>query len=411
MRHVIFDDPTAPRFYPIALTRSVGDLRAGILKLRQKLTLAFGIEEPQLVVPSRLQEVSRERHSGKSVNRTAPGDTLFLNSRLRLDAGLLKAIRSLKLNERLMAGDELLAARREARDGETDSETLCPEILEKGSRREHDGEHPLWNNLWEIIGANAANIEADYKDAFYDADNQFETEVGVTVLNPYSVWIGEGASLKPGVVIDATDGPVVIDEGAIVMPNAVIVGPAYIGKNSRVKIGAKIYEGTSIGPVCKIGGEVEETIVQGYSNKQHDGFLGHSWLGEWVNLGADTNNSDLKNTYGSVSAFSYAEGRKVDSGTRFLGATIADHVKIGINCSLNTGVVIGMGCNLYGPALIRDFVPSLRWGSGDALEPYRLEKFLETAKIVKSRRDLVLSEAEVRLLSGIAVLEAAFRKE
>jgi UDP-N-acetylglucosamine diphosphorylase/glucosamine-1-phosphate N-acetyltransferase len=404
MNYAIFDDPFADRLYPLTLTRSPGDLRVGILKLRQKIALAFEIEEPSIIVPDRLETLYRERHPHKAINRLAGGDTLFINSRLRLSPALLKAVRSLKPGERLHQGEEIIAARLNLPSREIEAVNLHWRLCDAADCV-WDGENPLWNRLWELIGANAEQIEADFKDAFYDADNNFETEVGVTVLNPYHVWIGEGASLKPGAVIDATDGPVVIDEGATVMANAVIVGPAYIGKNSRIKIAAKVYEGTSIGPVCKIGGEIEETIVLGYSNKQHDGFLGHAYLGEWVNLGADTNNSDLKNTYGSVSAYSLTDQKKIDTGTRFLGAMIGDHTKIGINCSLNTGVTIGLGCNLYGPALIKDYIPSLSWGNGDSFESYRMDKFLETARIVKSRRDLALSDAEAKLLAAIPALE------
>jgi UDP-N-acetylglucosamine diphosphorylase/glucosamine-1-phosphate N-acetyltransferase len=240
-------------------------------------------------------------------------------------------------------------------------------------------------------------IELDFREFFYDKENHFETEPGVIVLNPYDVWIGEDVVLGVNAVIDATDGPIVIDECAVIMPNSVIVGPAYIGKNSTIKIGAKIYEGTSIGPVCKIGGEVEDTIIQAYSNKQHDGFLGHAFIGEWVNLGAGTSNSDLKNTYKCVKVYNYTQKEKIDSKTQFMGCIIGDHTKIGINCSINTGTVIGVGCNLYGKELIDGFIPSFSWGEATNIVDYEIEKFCETADTVKKRRKLFFSETEREL--------------
>jgi UDP-N-acetylglucosamine diphosphorylase/glucosamine-1-phosphate N-acetyltransferase len=262
----------------------------------------------------------------------------------------------------------------------------------------------LYSNMADLIMDNKRMIEYDFDQLFYDKDNYIETEMGVTVLNPYKVWIGEGTVLKPGVILDATSGPIIIDEEAEIMANAVIIGPAYIGKNTKIKIAAKIYEGTSIGPVCKIGGEVEGSIIQAYSNKQHDGFIGHAYLGEWVNLGADTNNSDLKNNYKPVSMYSYRSQTKVNAGYQFLGSVIADHVKTGINCSLNTGVVIGMGSNLWGKDLISDYIPDFSWGEAKSLSEYRLAAFIATARIVKQRRKMEVSDLEAELYTYISKL-------
>ncbi len=189
------------------------------------------------------------------------------------------------------------------------------------------------------------------------------------------------------------------------MPNAVLCGPLYVGKNSLIKIGAKLYGGTSIGKVCKVGGEVEGTIFQGYSNKQHDGFLGHAYIGEWVNLGADTNNSDLKNTYKNVAYYSYATKTKLDSGTQFLGCFIGDHSKTGINCSINTGAVIGIGSNLFGRDLISDFIPDFSWGEAGSLVPYRFAAFCETATLVKQRRLMAFDQLETEFYKSLYEME------
>ncbi|MDZ4182203.1 MAG: hypothetical protein U1B83_04940, partial [Candidatus Cloacimonadaceae bacterium] len=157
-----------------------------------------------------------------------------------------------------------------------------------------------------------------------------------------------------------------------------------------------------IGPVCKVGGEVEGTIFQAYSNKQHDGFLGHAYVGEWVNIGADTNNSDLKNTYKSVAFHSYRAKGRIDSGSMFMGSVIGDHAKLGINCSINTGCVIGTGATLWGSDLISGFIPDFSWGEAKNLSRYRFDAFCQTAALVKQRRKLDLSKAEIELYIHIS---------
>ncbi|MCD4828232.1 MAG: hypothetical protein K8R90_02215 [Candidatus Cloacimonetes bacterium] len=405
MQTIIFDDAGWFRFFPLTMTRSTGDLRCGALKLRQKIQAALGIEQTAVLVHQPLQALYRERHPDWSVNLLPAGDALLVNSRLRLSEPLIATIEALSPGVALLHEQNILAARLTTESAELDAGELIP-LLDGLGCIEWDGEQPLWERLWDLVLANGEQIAADFADFFYDSESQFDTELGVTVLNPENIWVGEGVVLKPGVVIDAGEGPVIIDEGAHVGANAVIEGPVFIGKGSTIKPGAKILCNTSIGPVCKVGGEVEDTIFQAYSNKQHDGFLGHAYVGEWVNLGADTNNSDLKNNYKPVKVHCYDTGGKVDSGSLFVGAALGDHVKVGINCSLNTGVVVGVGSNLYGPRLIRDFIPGFRWGEAGELVSYRLDKFLETAATVKARRKLTLSAVEKELYRQIAELES-----
>jgi UDP-N-acetylglucosamine diphosphorylase/glucosamine-1-phosphate N-acetyltransferase len=397
MKLAIFDDNPI-NFYPVSLTRSVGDIRCGILKLRQRLEAVFFGDEEIVFVDNQLVKLYQERHPDWEIN-TAQGDTLYVNSRIKVTTEVVTKIKDLKPNHYILNEAEVLIAIRVGADKPiTSIEAITQQIKTAEKRTVHVD---LYNNMSDIIMDNGRMIEYDFEHFFNDAENYVETELGVTLLNPYRIWIGEGAVLKPGVVIDASTGPIVIDEKAEIMPNAVIMGPAYIGKNTIIKIGAKIYGNTSIGPVCKIGGEVEGTIIQAYTNKQHDGFIGHAYLGEWVNLGADTNNSDLKNNYKPVAFYSYATKTKIDSGSQFLGAIVADHTKTGINCSLNTGVVIGVGCNLWGSSLIKDFIPSFSWGEACSLEPYQQDAFLQTAKTVKQRRKQDISDTEAELYKSI----------
>ncbi|MBW6513631.1 MAG: hypothetical protein K0B87_02620 [Candidatus Syntrophosphaera sp.] len=402
---IIFDDHKAACFYPLALNRSVGDLRCGILKLRQRLQQFLGDGEYQLWLEPRLQALYRERHPGWQINQASDPGSLFVNSRLMVTFEAVEAVEKLRANQCLQRGDELIAFR--ARDSFSSLPKLAD--LKEAGFSLISCELASYGNLSDLIHDNERLLRFDFEQFFYEQDNYFETEPGVTALNPYSIWIGENVELKPGVVLDASEGPIVLDEGVRVLPNAVIIGPAYIGRNSLIKVGAKIYPGSSIGPVCKIGGEVEGSIFQAFSNKQHDGFLGHSYVGEWVNIGADTNNSDLKNTYGNVGFYSYAAKDKVDSGRMFLGALIADHVKLGINASLNTGCVVGIGCNLWGSDLIADFIPDFSWGRASELSRHRFEAFCQTAGLVKQRRKLPFTAAERELYQTLyAELESSY---
>ncbi|HOV16533.1 MAG TPA: putative sugar nucleotidyl transferase [Candidatus Cloacimonadota bacterium] len=393
MNLAIFDDKPE-LFYPLSMTRAVCDLRCGILKLRQRLqALLFG-EEDTVIIDDDLTELYHVRHPEWLIN-SVKGDTLFVNSRVKVTPESLKELKDLRQNQGLKDhSGQIIAFRKTVNQ----TSMLISDLLSQFENLEMPKTSvSLYANLADLIMDNARLIEFDFEQFFHDTDNYIETEPGVTILNPYQVWIGEGTVLKPGVVIDASHGPVVIDERAEVLSNAVIIGPVYLGKKSIIKVGAKIYGGTSIGPVCKIGGEVENTIIQAYSNKQHDGFLGHAYLGEWVNIGAGTCNSDLKNNYKPVAFYSYANKAKVQTDYQFLGAIIGDHVKTGINCSLNTGAVIGPGCNLWGKDLISDYIPAFSWGEGNKLIPYELEAFLETAQSVKQRRNLSLSIPEIAL--------------
>ena len=395
MEYIIFEDQAYENFLPFTYTRFTGDMRLGILKLRQKIGLILNFTPNKIVIREELEDLYKERHPDWMINSFKSGDYLFINSRIKLTDEIASEIENLKPSESLVAQKIILAFRIKIDDNtQITTETLesayinLPQIESKGSS-------PLWQYTWDFVHHNGEAIKEDFDLVFYEEDNFMEIDPGATAINPYQIWIGEGAKLKQGVILDATDGPIIIDEYATIMHNAVIIGPVYIGKKSIIKVSAKIYPNTSIGPNCKIGGEVEDTIIQAYTNKQHDGFLGHSYLGEWINIGADTNNSDLKNTYKSVKVYFYPEKRKINTNTLFIGTLIGDHSKIGINCSINTGTVIGFGVNIYGSHLINDFIESFSWGEANNLEKYQYEKFIETATIVKHRRKEYLSTHEL----------------
>ena len=408
MKIILFDDVNYRHFYPITYTRSTSDLRVGILKLRQRLNLYLDNTDNYLIIADYLEDVYRERHPDWYINQLPEDEILLVNTRTKINEELTKRILNLPLDHYLTSNGSLVAARLEV-----DEQALVADQVEAlliGMREEKLDEDVLWNWLWNLISENGEYINKDFEMVFNDKDNSFETEMGVTILNPYNVWIGENVTIKPGVVIDGSEGPVVLDEGCLLMPNCVITGPVYIGKKSVIKAGATIYENTSIGPVCKIGGEVEGCIIQGYVNKQHTGFLGHSYLGEWINLGAGTSNSDLKNNYKPIKVHSIHHEEKIETGMRFLGCLIGDHCKIGINSTINSGSVIGFGCNIYGETMVKDFIPNLRWGESSKLYGYQKDKFIETVSLVKQRRGLSLSDSEKELYMKLEHLESDYNK-
>jgi UDP-N-acetylglucosamine diphosphorylase/glucosamine-1-phosphate N-acetyltransferase len=209
-------------------------------------------------------------------------------------------------------------------------------------------------------------------------------------------------------MLNAEDGPVYIDRDAIVMENAVVRGPAYIGPHAQVKMGGTL-EAAAIGPWCKVGGEVHHAILHSYSAKAHAGFLGHSYLGRWCNIGADTNNSNLKNDYGSVSLYDPVTRDFEDTGLQFLGLVMGDHSKCGINSMFNTGTVVGVFCNVYGSGFPPRYIPSFAWGSPEGFVEYRLEKALRVAEAVMARRDVALTDADRELLTYVFEHTAADR--
>jgi UDP-N-acetylglucosamine diphosphorylase/glucosamine-1-phosphate N-acetyltransferase len=215
----------------------------------------------------------------------------------------------------------------------------------------------------------------------------------VSVLSRENVFVEEGFSGEY-FTLNASTGPVFLGKGSEIMEGSVIRGPLALGSHSTVKLAAKIYGPTTIGPHCKAGGEINNSVLQGFSNKGHDGFLGNAVVGEWCNLGADTNNSNLKNNYTEVKVWNYPSNRFIRTGLQFCGLIMGDHSKTGINTMLNTGTVAGVSANIFGSGFPRNFIPSFSWGGAAGLVDYKLEKAFETMEEVMRRRDLELTETD-----------------
>jgi len=255
----------------------------------------------------------------------------------------------------------------------------------------------LLQNLWDLVEFNPTWLARDFAALTAGRHSQ-PLEPSVTVLGAHPVFLEPDAVLLAN-VLDAREGPLYFGAGSEVMPGCLIRGPFALGDHAVLKMGAKIYGGTTIGPGCRAGGEISQSLLFANSNKGHDGFLGHSVLGEWCNLGADTNTSNLKNDYGPVKLYNAASGQLENTGRQFCGLFMGDHSKSGINTMFNTGTVVGVSANVFGGGFPPKFVPSFSWGGGHAWSSYRPEKALETARRVMARRKLsLLPEQEATLL-------------
>ncbi len=394
----LFEDEGYSRLLPLVYFRPVYDLRCGAQLLRERVAQYFPDATVSLHTRSYLAPVVSEVYPEVQVNELPEGldAVVFINGRLLMDGSVAKAIKKLEQNQVLQQDETVVAVHLTGTQLENIKDQLNQSLL---TRETFQGLSVISTQVrivtypWELIQYNGTALLEDFTQLTGNNPAiQGKVFDGTVLVNREQIHIGSGAQVKPGAVLDASEGPIYLDDGVHVFPNAILEGPLYVGENSLIKAGAKIYENTSIGPVCKVGGEVEESILHSYSNKQHEGFLGHAYLGSWVNLGADTNNSDLKNDYGTVKV--YVQGELVDTGSQFVGLTMGDHSKSGINAMFNTGTVVGVNCNLYGADLPPKFVPSFTWGNAfDGFTTYRLEKAIQVARRVMARRKVKLTPA------------------
>jgi UDP-N-acetylglucosamine diphosphorylase/glucosamine-1-phosphate N-acetyltransferase len=340
-----------------------------------------------------------------------------MNGRLLSDKNLARIFYLRDKEDRVyLSGDTVVAAKLSGENLKSFKKNF-PDVISKENFSGLPAENIdlyLVNYTWDLINRNGEEIVKDYKYLKTKNKNvkkkpKKKIHDGVHLVNKKDIYFGDGVEIKPGCVIDASKGPVYIDKNVLIFPNAVIEGPAYIGENSKIKSGAAIYENVSIGRVCKVGGEVEDIIMLPYSNKQHAGFIGHAYLGSWVNLGADTNNSDLKNNYSTVKVS--VNGKEVDSGSQFLGLIMGDHSKSSINSMFNTGTSAGFSCNIFGAGFPSKHIPSFSWGGGEKFSVYDVEKSIETAKTVYKRRDKVFTEPDAELFRAIFAMTKNARKE
>ncbi|MGB5895590.1 MAG: putative sugar nucleotidyl transferase, partial [Ignavibacteriaceae bacterium] len=364
MQICIFEDEKHSNFYPLSYTRPVYELVCGINTLREKIIRVSSGANVSLHCRKYLEATLKHQYPDLDINIIKNNSCLFINGRVLASEDLAEIVLADSEDCIYKSGDEIAAVKL-SKDNLTKINLNFTDTLDFESFPELPVEKidvKLYNYLWEMITDNGSEIVKDaeavtnHKSDFTNTKNI----EGVSFVNAEKIFIKKNVTIKPGVVIDATNGAVYIDDNVFIYPNAVIEGPVYIGKDSKIKIGAAIYENVSIGSNCKIGGEVEDAIILPYTNKQHAGFIGHSYLGSWVNLGADTNCSDLKNNYSTIKV--KLNSNTIDSGTQFLGVIIGDYSKSAINTMFNTGTIVGISSNIYGAGFPEKSIPSFSWG-------------------------------------------------
>jgi len=406
----IFEDAKWKNFGPVASLRPVWDLRVGLETLAERISRKLSTSFQGYLPRPSLNKLVSQSVDGLAVGELPErGDVLIVNGRNLGEIpkdGLKSRLRWtlwLEKDSVVAARIPVDVAKKWWQEGQGVMDSLFLKVLfdqfeTPPEINVFELEDCLVSWPWELIhrqGAIIHNALSRVGDGNLDGNVHHQS----ILVEESNMHIGEGATIAAGAILDASAGPIIIEKNVKVMPGAIIIGPVAIGRNSMIKPGAKLHGPLTIGPVCKIGGEVEDSIIQGYSNKQHEGFLGHAIVGEWVNLGADTNNSDLKNNYSPISVV--LNGEVVNTGETFFGCLLGDHVKTAINTQLNTGTVAGIGSNIFGagfpPKVIGDFC----WGGAEGFQNYDFEKFLVSAKAAMDRRDVELTETMIELLKDI----------
>ncbi len=385
MNVILFDSSYRNHLLPLTYTRPVADLRVGILTIQEKWNLLLNTQCSFLT----------EDYLQTKYPAVIKEDNWLINASLLPNELLKEELLNLNNKEALTLENDLLAIRL----NEEDLKMFFTGQLESYTNKEIDFSIDMIQHLWDIFDKNGEEIEVDY-ELLTQGKESATCNSSVQMINEKHIFIEEGAKLSC-CVINASEGPVYIGKNAEVMEGALIRGPFALCDNSTVKMGAKIYGSTTIGPYCKVGGELNNVVFWGYANKAHDGFLGQSVIGQWCNLGADTNNSNLKNNYEPVRLWDYVSEHFEPTGLQFCGLIMGDHSKSAINTMFNTGTVVGVACNIFGAGFPRNHVASFSWGGVGTSQLYQFKKVKEVAERVFERRNMVFDEVEENILINV----------
>ena len=391
MNYILFDGPARNALLPFTFTRPVADILVGIMTIRQKWESHLG---------STITTITEEYLSTKYPMVELEGNVM-INASFLPNAILAELVSNLEPNQAIFKKDEIIAFYTSENQEEVDFDTY--EIIE------YNDDCITIENTWDIFSKNDVAIREDFELLTQDRRSQ-PIPKSVNVIAPENVFIEEGAKLEY-VTLNASSGPIYIGKDSEIMEGSVIRGPFALCDNAQVKMASKIYGATTVGPYSRVGGEVKSVVIFAYSNKGHDGFLGDSVLGEWCNIGADSNNSNLKNNYEEVRLWSYQTEGFAKTGLQFCGLMMGDHSKCGINTMFNTGTVVGVSANIFGSGFPRNFVPSFSWGGASGFTTYLTKKAFETAKLVMARRDIVFDETEAAILEHVFEITKKYRKE
>lgn len=391
MNYILFDGEARNALLPFTYTKPVADLRIGILTIREKWEKYLGLTTTTIT-----EEYLTEKYPMVEMD-----ENILINASFCPTPSLVEKVMDLKENEAIFKGESVIAFHTKDTQEEIDFNSYTQIEFEEALLQV--------KNTWDIFAKNDIAIQQDFELLTEGRESQPIPET-VQCINKDKIFIEEGAVLNFA-ILNASSGPIYIGKDAEVMEGSVVRGPFAMCEHSVLKLSSKIYGATTLGPYCKVGGEVNNSVLMGYSSKAHDGFLGNSVLGEWCNLGADTNNSNLKNNYAEVKLWNYETGRFAKTGLQFCGLMMGDHSKCGINTMFNTGTVVGVSANIYGSGFPRNFVPSFSWGGAAGFITYRLDKVFEVAEVVMGRRNIKLEEEDKRILEAVFELTEDYRRK
>lgn len=395
MRNIIlFDGKSRSHLLPFTFTRPVSEIRVGILTISEKWR-----KHTSLPVSYQTQDYLSIKYPIH-----IDDENTFINGSICPTYELINEITALNIGESLMKGETLIAIKLNKEDASQFNIDTIATLHHKQLQADNFLEI---NFCYDIFSKNDLAIREDFtlltqgrKSAPISSTN------GIT--NEEQIFIEEGATVEFS-ILNASTGPIYIGKDAEIMEGCKIRGPFALGEHAGLKMDAKIYGATTVGPHCKVGGEVNNVVFFGYSNKGHDGFMGNAVVGEWVNVGADSNNSNLKNTYDEVKLWDYTTERFEKTGLTFCGVMLADHAKCGINTMFNTGTVVGVGANIFGAGFPRNFIPSFSWGGAQGFETFVLNKFYKTAEAMCSRRKVAFNDVEKAILKHVYDNTAKYR--
>lgn len=381
MNYILYDGNVRNALLPFTFTRPVADIRVGILTIREKWEKYLGVTTTTIT-----EEYLSEKYPMVELEHN-----IMINAAYCPNPVLAEMISFLEPMQAIVKEDDIIAFYTTDEQEEVDFEEYeLIELEENCLKIEHS---------WDIFQKNDQAIREDF-ELLTEGRKSQPIPSTVQVLGAENVFIEEGAVLN-FCILNASTGPIYIGKDSEIMEGSVIRGPFALGEHAQVKLATKIYGATTVGPHCRVGGEVNNSVMFAYSNKGHDGFLGNAVLGEWCNIGADSNNSNLKNNYESVKLWDYEAERFVNTGLQFCGLMMGDHSKCGINTMFNTGTVVGVSANIFGAGFPRNYIPNFTWGGPQGTQAYLPKKAFETARIVMSRRNIEFSEQDEAILTHV----------
>lgn len=391
MNYILFDGTVREALLPFTFTRPVADIRVGILTIREKWEKYLGTTTTTLT----------EEYLSDKYPMVELEENVMINASYLPNPILAELVSNLQPNQAIFKESEVIAFYTQESQEEVDFDTY--EIIE------YADDCLFIAHTWDIFSKNDAALREDF-ELITEGRKSQSIPNSVNTIASENIFIEEGAVLE-FVTLNASTGPIYIGKNAEIMEGSVIRGPFALCESGRVKLATKVYGATTVGPHAVIGGEVNNSVLFGYSNKGHDGFLGNSVLGEWCNIGADSNNSNLKNNYEEVKLWSYETERFAKTGLQFCGLMMGDHSKCGINTMFNTGTVVGVSANIFGSGFPRNFVPSFSWGGASGFETYLTKKAFEVAKVVMLRRQVEFTEQDQAILEHVFEETKKWRKE